>query len=1162
MWTPRRILLVVVGLCFFGAAYGIYAHFLGFVDGLPTLPSAYAERMIYDESSMPRFRSDGNPTAQRIRQAFGPNAPELRYYIKADSKAKGLLVVGHEIEMPKLDAEGKVTITPCSVAIFGKARGQKGEQEITTMHCDRAILQFDAPVKKWSDMEGRRIVAAELRADPDVPLYHPYKGMIRITNNRRSNDPDDLVEMRTPGPIFYRAEPEMGTPHIWTDNVLEVTDRANLPEGEINEFPLPTMTAKGMKLYLSHEPKDGNDPKKPPLADPNKKPNPAAVTGVERVDLLSDVSMNLWIDPKSSFLANSKDNNREAQEEKKAEGEKKPEGEKKKERSIVQIRTLGAFVYDMPSDKARFDKATHVSDKIPNYVQVTRQILGSPNRDIMTSDYLELQFRRKKPQPVAKGAPAPPPEPKTDKSKNPEATVDIDTVHAWGATVVISSDSEEMTAYGNDLRHDNVKQETVLKGDRIIVVKEGNQITAKELILSGFDKQGTQSARVRGPGQIDVGQVDPVLKDFVHTRQAQWEEWLTFDRVKEQGRDLDVLTLTGGAKFIDKLNDQFISARQLKVWINPATKSEKEKLVKSDAPPKKDGLPKVRPNRMEASGDVIAHGVEIDVKNTDYLNVFFKEVAFLPGEEPRFPPTTTNSAISTANPMNPPSVPAITLSGEQPKSRSSTPAPAILTANPMNPPAVPAANNPPVVVTGPIPKGPPKKKNPPINLTAKRIEAWVLMSNNKNDLERVHCEDQVIVHQDGTEDSPTGIDLEGKTLDLNHRAEGNVLIVTGTKPTPGEVRFDKVTLIGEEITINQLTNVASVKGPGTVRMLVGTNLRGEKLEAINPRGEKVELPLKPLTVHWQDGMEFRGADQSILFDGKVQATQDDAKVLCESMQVMLDRVVWINHLKRPKNEKSEDKTPKVDRVICDQQPKQNEQGGIPQLNPVIMIEETREQGKIVKYNYIEAREFDLDNLTRKLVVPGPGIVKIMQLGSKEGLAEQAQTGSGGKQTPPEQELKLTYVDFSGQMQARSGTNPQWARFFGPTEVIHIPANDPDVKFDRTRLPERGMRLRCKEELIVTTQKENGPDGKPITYQSLEAKGSVEVWADDFTAEASIVKYDQKRDTITFEGDRSLPAVIRKQGARGTPPRETKSSKIIYNRLTKEIRGENGTGFSQ
>ena len=42
MWTPKRIVLLVLGFCLFFSAYTAYARsFLGHIDGLPPLPEAY-----------------------------------------------------------------------------------------------------------------------------------------------------------------------------------------------------------------------------------------------------------------------------------------------------------------------------------------------------------------------------------------------------------------------------------------------------------------------------------------------------------------------------------------------------------------------------------------------------------------------------------------------------------------------------------------------------------------------------------------------------------------------------------------------------------------------------------------------------------------------------------------------------------------------------------------------------------------------------------------------------------------------------------------------------------------------------------------------------------------------------------------------------------------
>ena len=41
MWTPKRILLMTLGLVLFLASYLGYANYLGGVDGLPPLPEGY-----------------------------------------------------------------------------------------------------------------------------------------------------------------------------------------------------------------------------------------------------------------------------------------------------------------------------------------------------------------------------------------------------------------------------------------------------------------------------------------------------------------------------------------------------------------------------------------------------------------------------------------------------------------------------------------------------------------------------------------------------------------------------------------------------------------------------------------------------------------------------------------------------------------------------------------------------------------------------------------------------------------------------------------------------------------------------------------------------------------------------------------------------------------
>jgi lipopolysaccharide export system protein LptA len=1142
VWTPRRIVLLVTGLLFCTGAYSVYAHLLGGVDGLPPLPPAFAEVRDPGDAYEPPKATAGNPMEKRLQEAFGANCDELFYKFKVDNRSKGVLLVYGDYNLK--EADGRAQFWPCSIAIFGKAHGPDGVPEITTMHCDRAFVEFDQPVSKASDMEGRKIVAVELRSDPELlwPDSLRRVGHVHFHNNRSSTDPGDDLSMRTPGPVFYRDTPKPGEPHVYTDAVVEVIDHQNTPKpGSADKAPqLPTATASGMKVYLVKEDEKSAgkkdiakqpEPKKA-IAKKGEKKNQGTISGVDRVVLNSNVTMNLWVDGSSGFPSGN------APKEK-PHPQPPTTPPPPSEKSLLQIHTDGPFVYDTNADQGHFALAPQGDPSIPNYVQVTR-LTRDKGRDMLTCDYLDVQFRRRKagdqpgdlpPTPTTAGKPP---------KKKDDGEMDIETVHAWGKTIVVSSDAEDLHAWGNDLVHDARSKETTLKGAPLIAVKEGNQIQAHEMILIGTEDRASQQARVRGPGQIDLSQFDPETKKQAFTRQATWQDWLVFTRVKEQGRDLDVLTLTGGARFADLTGEQHLQARLLRVWFLPG--SDKKPEVKDGSPKapaataRSTPESRARPLRLEATGQVVAHSPELDVRQADYLKVWFREVP----PRPAPPPSTT---ISAPNVPAPPTAPA-----------------------PMGPPA-PGSQPSPTALAAPKDKTPaPEKRKPPIQITARRIETWVTVMNGKNELERAHCEERVAVHQDPANEGERGVDIAGHTVDLEHYLEGNVLAVNGSaEKTPGEVHFDKVSLIAEDISIDQRDNVARVKGAGSMRMLSGSTLQGEKLAQPTY-----------ITVLWKDGMEFRGSDRWARFEGGVQAEQENSRVLCETMQVMLDRDVWLKQTEKPKDplpaknpkddlakakDSKDDGSPKVKQVVCDRVPRDAPAERLKMLPPVAYADELREANKLVRAQTLEAPELDLNNETSQLNAPGPGVVRIFQQGSKDPLAEQPDPKAPkGKEPQPkanEQEMKLTIIRYSDRLHANN--KMQIATFSGHIDVMHLPADSPDQKFDVNKPPAGFMRLRCDESLEVFTRLGPAPGGKQRSYQNLTAHGNVKFDSDEYTGTASHVKYEEEKETVIFQGDRENPAVLFKLEGQGEKPRPYRAEKITYNRRTKEITGENAVG---
>src|SRR5215210_2252840 len=174
MWTPRRIFLGLVGLLAVAASYFGYARLLGTFDGLPPLPDHYKNT---DNSPRPvPVGPVGTSMERKLEMAFGLGCPEIRYHIKTEMHDRGVLLAAENFEIIK-DGKyvGCMKLYPLSLASFGKKLGADGTPEINTLYADFAYLRFDRQVKALTDLSGRRIVAAELHADPDAILGNERK---------------------------------------------------------------------------------------------------------------------------------------------------------------------------------------------------------------------------------------------------------------------------------------------------------------------------------------------------------------------------------------------------------------------------------------------------------------------------------------------------------------------------------------------------------------------------------------------------------------------------------------------------------------------------------------------------------------------------------------------------------------------------------------------------------------------------------------------------------------------------------------------------------------------------------------------------------------------------------------------------------------------------
>jgi hypothetical protein len=1053
--------LWLVGALAFGTCYGIYAQFLGWVDGLPALPTALLDvRPVGDDVPLP-IAAPLQPAAIMLKQAFGENCRESDYPIQVYVKAKGIVLAAREFKPEK--ADGRVRLTPFSLALFGKKVGES-LPDIYSVHCDTAYLTFDKRIERETDIANARIIGVELVSDLNLPDEDERKGLIHITHNRKTPSTDDDLYVRTPGPLLYRETPVGApddTPNIWTGAAIECFDRQSEPRGlngQPKQTPIPTIVAQGLNVYLLSD---------APAKGANK---PTAINGVRRIDLLSAVVMNLWVDSNSGFLGSPKPS--ETKPAVVLVGPPAPTPPAEKTR--VQIKTRGPFHYDVQADKAKFEIEPNPDPHLPSAVEVCRSNKENTN-DVLTCDYLEIQFQRK----AAKGSDKP-----AKAGGNADmADLEIQTAHAWGKQIALSSDSENLSAFGTDLVYDATLQQTVLQGEPngMQALKDGHEIYARKLQLNGLNSKGQQTAIAWGPGILRMNERGSAKPgERTPPREATWNEQLTF--TKDDG--VDLLTLTGGATFVDTAADQRLQARTLKLWL-----ADGKAAAKTGA---NTGLGSRRPQRLLAQGQVVAHSPDLDVHDCEQLNVFFIE-APVPKMVAAPAPAPTAVAHATA--------------------------------------PVPLAASAPTTQAAPVaPPPPPPVKKPPIDLRARTVETVVLRKGTENELDEVHCAGGVRVHQDPAPGEPRGIDITGATLHIKHYPEGNVMDVLGHPNRLAEIVLPKLALLGPDVQVDQRANTARVKGGGSMRLPSATDLNGV------PLAKPTEM-----TIHWLREMQFVG-DYAV-FVGGVQAEQLGRRVQTPRMTVKLDRVVKLN----PANDKAKpdakptakEEPAKVDRVECDTD-------GQREVRVLIEDGERGPLGAWTKFQRIVALTTVLDNLDNRLDASGPGEVRLLQMGRKDGTLSPAPASPTS--APAEQEMKLTRVRFRGKMMADN--KQRTASFIEEVEVVYLPSDNPDLVIDLDRLPPTAFTLRCKQMDLYTRQID-----PQKAVRLMEAKGRATASARTFQGDADVIKFNEETDTIIFEGTDASPATLYRSKIVGGAAEVIRGTKIFYNLRDGSYKGE-------
>jgi len=1297
--SPRRILLLVGSLLACAAAYLTYEEFFGWLDGLPLLPP----RML--AASDGRFRPPPqatSPTLELLKLAFGENSPELESlhyptqlrFLQGDKTH--VLAAGSPPTNPN---SNRVTLSPFSLAVISKPRPehlrQPGElPEICTIHADRAVLEFDRLIQNPTDMNTARLVRLELISDPEQALPDALKrvGLVHITNNQRSADPNRHLVLKTVGPVFYRdpkyaVGPARLGPDIWTDAPIEVVDRGNLPrrsDGPVatapsaaeelrnpaaiaailegQRLPPPTLTAVGLRVYLDAS----ASPDRPPPPRRQAEDGWAGFPGVRRVELLEKVLMNLWLEGGQGLVSSARESS----------AAEPPGGAalaggllsaahaaRQLARELLQVQTRGPFYYDTEKNLARFDVLPLSDPHLPNDVQVTK-VAARPGMQTLFSQVLEIEFTGAPvgAPPPSPGPPAPggpggpgnsggpsssarpggPSHPGGPGSPGRDTPVPpgggrIKRLHAWTYTparfLTVASDTDQLEAYGQDLVHEQDTGRTLLTGAPLYAVRARNVLTAggpkqsAVLILeptatagqssggssgekltagrsSGGSSGGSSGERsapassaaqpgrrtratVRGPGRLE-------LFDAASQANTAAVSWLasmvqTQERINDQ--ELDLFTFTDGAKFEDTKADYWLKAKTLKLWLAP-TGADGGSRPGSD-------VSRSLPHRIQAIGEVSGHSADLDIEQAELLNTFIRDVA---------PPATGAAAPSGPRAGDPGSP-------DRPN-------------GPRGPTAL-REPVPPAAAADPLSSPPPPRSKPPVKLRARTVDTWVIRypvpaaagavaslkpavgqplaegqplagqpppertGGLKYQMEKARCEGMVSVHQEPADPTkPRGIDILGSVMLIDSTPEGDKLTVFGWENRPGEVHNEGTSLIGPEVVIDQVHNLASVRGRGSLVMPASSDFTGAELK-------KPEV----LVVHFRDGMTFFGAKKVADFFGKVNAAQGSSWVTCHTLRVNFDRPVYFTPVNRPGGvprpvgspamptapgtpatltasgtpgtpatpgtpgtpaapTAAGDDRPRVDKIYCYPAPADTADSPQEKLVWFTQVDRDPQTGRPVRQQKLVARELRLEAQARdpnggepyRLVfAEGPGVTRTWQVGSgDEDAAARASAAADPK--PPGSsdagQMKLTVVNFSGRMTVKDkGRAYQEATFHDPVQVIQVPTDNPELEVDRHKLPPRAMLLTCADKLVLWSHRT--ADQPP--RQHMIAYGNAFVQNDEYDGWGDTITYEGRQ--VILDGTGAVPARI-KGRFKGN---DQAGQRIIFDRATNHYTVEGSLG---
>ncbi len=1208
MWTPRRIGLVLLGLTLATTAYVGYSIALGTIDGLPILPDSY----LVPASGLQNIENVKiSRTERKLSEAFGPNSLEMTdnssYKNKIDQK-DGLSVFASG--PPSLDGSSLVTVSPVSFAQFGQpiTDAKPGVvREVSTFHADKARLRYDRPVASVQDIEKAKLLEIELISDADLPTTDPRRGHIWITNNQQSSDPNDRLQIRTVGPMFYRVPDETATynpdvAHVWTAAAIEVVDRRNLPRmtrgivpvvalarpddlrlqsaiADIllgNSLPPPTISAVGMMIYMQ--------PTNPQLRLAKAK---TGTSSVREIKLLEKVQMNLWSTGDAGLPGGEAATPETAPTTLVADcvlampallGSAADGGgiaEKLRSKSLLMIETPGSFHYNLDKSTARFDIAPQAQAPLgglSNVVTVT-QLTATKGQNNLFCTVLHLDFSD--PSGTVRSP---------EEKSRPMA---LRTLTATGPQVYLSLESNGLTAQGTELRYDRDavkgRSVTTLRGNPAYAKRDnselwgGDMLNFADIVIDTRDAapntkdEKTTAVSVNGSGRVVF--FDPEQKKV--TGSASWGKRMKQTTLPLQNTKLtqEKLEFEGPGRFADANGEFRLTGDKLWLWLAPTEKATGTKV---------DGQAtntNAKPDKLIADGNVEGGSPDMIIQKTDKLFVNFRDV-----EPPKM--------VAVAAPL----VPQPPVIAPKPADPKGNPLPVIPVPEPVkdapNPIYLSAAVIHANVVRYPVPLIPDPK-------AVKALNAPVPAQPLKYQLETARCDERVVVYQNPDPKDPAkptvGLLIKAVKLNLEQSQAGNVMKCTGDDAVIAEVHLEGISIYGPVIDINEPDNSVSVDGMGKVILKSSADLSGNDLS-------------KPsdLVVTWVKEMRFYGAKgraeflqsvsamQIVLPDPPVKANAaapiltpkspseqlpvpkdlgepnlytSRSTIQGHRLDLAFDRPIYFNQM-RKKNAEIDPKTglvvasprPKLKTAVTTPVPEdERAQFATKPARDVYFVEEVFDaDNKYVRARWLRAKQIDFTNRQKEqeLYAAGEGELRLLQ--PDQGDEETPVVAASNQQVVKKigsPEMKLTVVQFAKQMVAKDqGKIYQEAVFDKGATAFSIPTDDLNFRFEKHALPLKSTMLSCIDSLTVSSS-QTSKDVKP--EQWMVANGNAEFRNDTYLGIGGRVTYRDKQ--FIFDGTPNRMASLSKIGVGVGRSEYHQAEQLIYKRDGSIKGNKAGTG---